>query len=80
MIQGRLRELMAAKGRRDRTRISYDNIRSYTGLSTTTLSRLANDRTERIDLSVIDRLCDYFDCQPGDLFVYVRESDPINPA
>ena len=73
MIQCRLREIMATKGRMDRTRISYDDIRSETGLSKTTLTRLANDRAERVALSVIDRLCDYFDCQPGDLFVHVRE-------
>ena len=74
MIQSRLRELMASKGRADRTRISYDIIRTETGISTTTLSRLANDRTERIDLTVMDRLCDYFECQPGDLLVHVKVS------
>ena len=75
MIQCRLRELMAATRRRERRRVTYDDIRSQTGLSKTTLTRLANDRADRVALSVIDRLCVYFQCQPGDLFVYVSESD-----
>ena len=75
MIQCRLRELMASAGRTERRRITYAEIRSQTGLSTTTLSRLANDRADGVALSVIDRLCVYFHCQPGDLFVYVEEAD-----
>ena len=75
MIQCRLRELMASAGRRERRRITYADIRSQTGLSTTTLTRLANDRADGVALSVIDRLCGYFQCQPGDLFVYIKESD-----
>ena len=75
MIQCRLRELMAATGRRERRRITYDDIRAHTGLSKTTLTRLANDRADRVAIFVIDRLCAYFDCQPGDLFVFVRDTD-----
>ena len=75
MIQCRLRELMAATRRKERRRVTYDDIRSQTGLSKTTLVRLANDRADRVALLVIDRLCVYFQCQPGDLFVYVSESD-----
>ena len=75
MIQCRLRELMASAGRRERKRVTYDDIRFRTGLSKTTLSRLANDGAEQVAFSVIDRLCMYFQCQPGDLFVYVEEVD-----
>ena len=69
MIQFRLRELMAAKGREERRRITYDDVLAETGLSKTTLTRLANDRADRVYISTIDRLCHYFDCQPGDLFL-----------
>ena len=75
MIQCRLRELMGAKGRRERRRITYDDILAQTGVSKNTLTRLANDRAGMVGISVIDRLCNYFDCQPGDLFVYVREDE-----
>ena len=75
MIQCRLRELMAAKGRLERRRITYDDIFEGTGISKGSLTRLANDRADRVAISTIDRLCAYFACQPGDLFIYVDEAD-----
>ena len=66
---------MATKGRLEGRRIAYDDILSGTGISKTTLTRLANNRAGRIYISTVDRLCMYFHCQPGDLFVYVEEPD-----
>ena len=70
MTQCRLRELMGAKGRGERRRIVYNDILDETGISKNTLTRLANDRSNGVAISTIDRLCACFDCQPGDLFVY----------
>ncbi len=70
MIQSRLRELIAIKGRRERRKITYQDVLDQTGISKNTLTRLANDQEVRVAISTIDRLCAYFDCQPGDLFVY----------
>ncbi len=75
MIQCRLRELMAIKSRRDQRRITYSDIVASTGISTTTLTRLARDRSEKVALTTVDRLCAYFESQPGDLFVYVSGSE-----
>lgn len=66
---------MATKSRMERRRITYDNIFSATRISKTSLTRLANDREKRVALNIIDRLCDFFDCQPGDLFVFAREPE-----
>ena len=73
MIQSRLRELMAVKGRRERRRITYDDIRAATGINKNTLTRLANDRADLVGVATIERLCAYFECQPGDLLVYVPD-------
>ena len=73
MIQCRLRELMAAKGRREQQKITYDDVLTATGISKNTLTRLTNDRGDRVYISTIDRLCAYFHCQPGDLFIYIEE-------
>ena len=73
MIQCRLRELIAIKSRQERRKITYEDILTQTGISKTTLTRLANDQESRVAISTIDRLCAYFDCQPGDLFVYSWE-------
>ena len=63
---------MAAKGRRDRRKITYDDVLAESGISKSTLTRLANDRAGRVYISTINRLCAYFGCQPGDLFLYVE--------
>lgn len=75
MIQCRLRELMAAMSRQARRKITYDVVKGETGLAKSTLARLANDKADLIGKSTMDRLCGFFDCQPGDLFIYVPTSE-----
>ena len=75
MIQSRLRELMAKKSREERRRVTYDDILARTGISTNTLTRMANGRAGGVAFSTVERLCKYFSCQPGDLFIYVDESE-----
>ena len=36
---------------------------------------LANAKPELIGKSTMNRLCAFFDCQPGDLFIYVPISE-----
>ena len=74
-IQCRLRELMAEQSRRRGRRVTYAEIVSATGVAESTLVRLANDRASRVSLSVIARLCSFFGCEPGDLFVLATESN-----
>ena len=71
MIQCRLRELIAEKARLDGQRITYRDITLATGIYNSTLSRLANNKFDRIDRDILNRLCSYFNCQPGDIFVFV---------
>ena len=80
MIQCRLRELMEKKARETSTRITYRVINKATGVSPNTLSSLAQPELPKmIGISVIDRLCEYFDCQVGDLLVHVPD-DPPTPS
>ena len=76
MIQCRLRELMAARSRETRLKITYDVIKAETGVSRSTLAKLANDKALFISVDALDRLCGFLNCQPGDLFLYVPTSDP----
>ncbi len=80
MIQCRLRELMATKRRTEGRRISYAIIMADTGISTTTLTRLANDRSTRVAIATINTLCGYFNAQPGDLFIYVPDNGRRNAS
>ena len=75
MIQCRLRELIGAKARQEHRRITYDDILNQVGVNKTTLTKLANDRASMVGISVIDRLCTYFQCQPGDLFIHIEDPE-----
>lgn len=75
MIQCRLRELMAAKSRTTGRKITYDVITAEARIYSSTLTKMANNRAELISVSSLDRLCAFFDCQPGDLFIYVSQSE-----
>jgi putative transcriptional regulator len=71
VIQCRLRELMAFKSRISGQKVTYDSITAKTGLFSSTLTKLANNKADLIGIRTMDRLCVFFDCQPGDLFVYL---------
>ena len=77
MIQCRLRELIAIKSRRERRRITYEEIQAESGVNKNSIAKLTNDRSAMVGMSVIDRLCAYFDCQPGDIFVYLPDSEAM---
>lgn len=75
VIRYRFRELWEAKQRAENRRITLMEIAQATGISRNTLSRLADVRQTRYvtNTGIIDRLCNYFNCQPGDLLEYVSE-------
>ncbi len=63
-------------GSKEGRRVAYSDITGATGIYNTTLTRLANDKAELIGKSTMDRLCAFFECQPGDLFIYVPTPQP----
>ena len=80
MIQCRLRELMAIKSRGDGRKVTFHQITQATGIYNSTLSPLANNRINRVDMTILDRLCVFFNCQPGDLLIHVPDRKPENKA
>ena len=46
-----------------------------TDISRTTLYRMYNNESSRVDLEILEKLCRYLDCEPSDLFVYTKEAD-----
>lgn len=44
-----------------------------TGINRGTITRLYHEQAVRVELDVIDALCELFNCQVGDLFEYVPE-------
>lgn len=78
MIRFRLAELIADKAFRERRVIPLQEVASATGIHRATLSKIANQPGTNTGTDNVDRLCKYFECQVGDVLVYlpdVQESD-----
>ncbi len=60
MITTRFDELRRTKGLREDRDLSLRQVSEETGLGFNTLQRLRKGETERVALSTLDKLCDYF--------------------
>lgn len=49
------------------------DIARATGLHRNTITLLYKETATRVDLDAIDKLCDLFDCEVGDLFEQVSD-------
>lgn len=73
VIKSNLGVLLAQCQLKTGAKVSYDQIRQVTGISSNTLSRLVNNKVTRVDFATLSALCKYFDCTPGDLLVYIPD-------
>ena len=75
MIRFRLKELMADKAFKEQQRVTLEDVSQATGIHRVTLSRIANKIGYSTSTDVLDALCDYFDCEVGDIAERVRQED-----
>lgn len=74
MIYCRLKQLIAEKEFKERRKITYKVIQDETGLSSTTIAKLLSYKgVNRIDGTTLDKLCDFFGCQVGDILLYIPD-------
>ena len=73
MIRFRLAELIADKSFKERRVVTVSEIAQATGIHRATLSKVANQPGANIGTEIIDKLCRYFGCQPGQLMLFVDE-------
>lgn len=57
-----------AEGRK----IALKEVADNTGIGRATLTRIANKPDYVTSTEIIDKLCDYFGCEPGDLLQRVK--------
>ena len=72
MIVNRLPLLLAEK------RLKVADAVRETGISKTSLHKIYNDQSTRIDFDTIDKLCEYLDVKVGDIFEYVPNEKEEN--
>ncbi len=61
MIRCRLSTLMGER------KLKVADLARETGLPRSTITALYKETAERVDLSAVDKLCAYFECEVGDL-------------
>jgi putative transcriptional regulator len=69
MIKIHLSKLLGAK------RISMSELARQTGLSRNTIFLLYHEKSDRIDLTTLDRLCVALSCQPGELLEHITDNE-----
>ena len=73
MLRYHLKELIAEKEFREKRRITIGEIAEATSINRMTLSKMINHPGASIKSEIFDKLCEYFDCEIGDLISYVKE-------
>lgn len=68
-VRSNLRVLHSQKEANEARRITYDEISENTGIAKSTISALMNNKVTLFSADTIDRLCDFYGCEPGDLIV-----------
>ena len=56
-------------------KLKISDVARDTGINRGTLTRLYYETAERIELDVLDQLCDYFGVELGDVLERVREQN-----
>ena len=80
MIRLRLTQLLADLSFRQDRRIEWREVAAETGIHRTTLSKMANARGYNATISNLDLLCRFFQCQVGDIAVYVPDEELEAPG
>lgn len=73
-IINHFRILLAQKATRQQQNIALMDVQRETGIAWSTLNSWANNQVTRYDAPVILTLCEYFNCQVGDLLVFDKEN------
>lgn len=73
MVKSQLRSLIAQKEQQENRRLSLREIQAATKISYSSLSRLANGHMSRFDIALLDALCEYFNCDVGDILQYAPD-------
>jgi putative transcriptional regulator len=67
MIRSHMRMLLAAKSQREGRTISLREVQRDTEVPISTVMGMANNTIKRVPLEELNALCEYFECDIGDL-------------
>lgn len=56
----------------DDKKISINKVMRDTGTDYKVIKRMSTGELSKIDMTIIDRLCNYLDCEENEIYEYVR--------
>jgi DNA-binding Xre family transcriptional regulator len=72
-LRNRFFVLLTEKERQENRRITQTEIADRLGISIQTVGRWLRNEVDRFDAPVVEKFCDYFGCEVGDL-LYIDRS------
>jgi putative transcriptional regulator len=75
MIKFNLGVLMAQHRQRTGQRLSYRLLSAATGVNKNSLNSIVANKSKRVDLSTLNALCDFFDCDVSALLIRIPETE-----
>ena len=56
-------------------RVRSKDLAEHVGITESNMSLLKQGRVKGVRFDTLERICEYLDCQPGDILAYVASSD-----
>jgi putative transcriptional regulator len=53
------------------------DLAAYVGITEANLSLLKQGKVKGVRFETLEKICEYLQCQPGDLLVYAPDGDPL---
>lgn len=72
-VRSRLRILLAEKCFQEGKKITFRDIADGSHVPVSVIQKYMSDSVSRYDKNTLASLCEYFDCQVGDILVYVPD-------
>jgi putative transcriptional regulator len=69
-IKTKLKILISEKEFKEDRKLSYRTIAEEAEIPLSVLTDYTSQKVKRFDAKTLEKLCKYFQCQPGDLLVY----------
>ncbi|HET7269228.1 MAG TPA: helix-turn-helix transcriptional regulator [Oleiagrimonas sp.] len=63
-----------------RRKVTSRALAAHVGITEQNLSLLKSGKVRGVRFATLERICEYLDCQPGDLLEYHREDEPEKPG
>ena len=59
-----------------RRKVKSKELAEHVGITEVNMSLLKQGKVKGVRFETLEKICDFLDCQPGDLLVYVPDGDP----